>query len=222
MCQNLKFSTAVTVAFTIVGVSFKPFSAYEVTQKLRELVNGEDIAFTDKSPESINGVNTFRVESQEVKDIINDFYEARFLTRKNNGKWFEYTIAKDWTSPLNVKSTNVATLPANAPTISMGAITGACPPSHYTAQVVTPPRQFNVSCSGTFPVKTNTALKGLDNKIRSYILARRGQQVYLKQIQSRFKGVSATCRDYRNAVSAMGFTVTQKSRKVSDWFLMVP
>ena len=114
MCKTLKFQTAVIVA---IRASLSPnktvFSSYDVTQKLREQVNSNEIAFSDKTPEDINGNTTFRVEAEDVKEVIQDFYNGGLLTRTNNGRYFEYSVA-----PFNTVASSVrAASPQTTPTL---------------------------------------------------------------------------------------------------------
>jgi hypothetical protein len=88
------FATAVVAAAQQLQNSGKPFSAYDVTKTLRSSVNSGDIHFSDRTTEDVDGVDTYRVEHNEVKRIFTDAYSAgvfgtlgRTWDNSGNGFW---------------------------------------------------------------------------------------------------------------------------------------
>lgn len=184
MCMNIHFVTAVALA--IEGLkSSAPFSAFSVTQKLRQQVNGGEIAFTDKTPEDVDGTNTYRVDHEEVRSVVNELYNLKVVTglqRKDNGRWLEY-------------------YPVGNPV-----------PAPVPVQAVTPT-----------PTPQPTALPvdaALRQKIQDYLVGRKGQKVTMKEVQSRFKGVTKQCNEFGALIASMGITVNT-SGTPSKWFCCI-
>lgn len=199
MCMNIKFSTAVTLAMKSLTDDKGSFSSYEVTTKLRDMVNKGEVAFTDRTAEDIGGVTTFRVEAVDVKAIVEDAYAARLFNRTNNGSYFTYTpVAKASGCPVAapVQPTPVQTFQVTAP------VSTPVPVAKVPVPAVTlPPTQ----------------------KLKDYLNGRgAGSQVTMKQVQSRFdslKGV--TCGAYALQLESLGYPVTKNGTNTSQWFVTV-
>ena len=91
MCMKIRFVTAIALA--VEQLRSSSFSAFNVTKKLREQVNAGDIEFSDKSPESVDGQTTFRVDHEEVRSVLNELYNLKVvsgLQRRDNGRYLEY------------------------------------------------------------------------------------------------------------------------------------
>lgn len=91
--KTLKFSTAVLMAIREVLATKPTFSIRDVTLYLREAVNKGELAFSDKTPEDVDGITTYRVDHFEVKEQFGDLYASGLLslTRRYAGSYFEYS-----------------------------------------------------------------------------------------------------------------------------------
>ena len=191
MCMNnLRFVTAVLVA--VGDLRTAPFSVFNITTKLRKQVNDGELAFTDKTPETIDGVGTYRVDHQEVREVFNELRRSNVLTgltSRDTGSYMEY--ANDTTAQV-----------VPSPTTT-GMVTCA-------GQVVQPPINPRAGHTLLSVVAQPTALPpdaALRQKVQDYLKGRSGQDVTMKEIQSRFKGVSKTCQDWGKLIADMGLPV---------------
>jgi hypothetical protein len=193
--KNLRFATA--VAATVAALRSSPFSAYNITKELRKQVNDGSLSFIDKSPETIDGIGTYRVEHDEVRDIFHELIDNGVITGlefRDTGTYLEYFE----TSP-------ITPTPANN-TCCQGTVTCA-------GQFVPTPTTTTVSVAT--PTATNNPL---NQKIQDYIRGRVGQRVTMKEIQSRFKGVNKKCNEYGAIVAGLGFSVNT-SGTPSTWYI---
>lgn len=214
--MNLKFSTAVVVATRLVGDNGNKFSAFDVAQKLRQLVNDNDIALTDKTLEDVNGRQTYRIEVFDVKEVIQDYYEARMLSRTNNGRYYEYAIVKNW-QPQVTGSTAPAALPTvpHTPHKPWWSSSVPLPPTVNVASPLKP--------VANVPAPSSSVLSPLNQKIQAYIAGRgKGSNVTMKQIQSRFDSVTGvTCGAYALHLEALGYKLNKPNTKTSEWSVLV-
>jgi hypothetical protein len=208
MCMNVKFQTAVLMA--VKEVSSRPsFSAFDVTTALRGLVNQGEVALTDKTTDAVGGLQTYRIEHQEVNDLLKEMYAAKVmgLTRVPNGTYFEYSVDNVVASTPMVKATPAT--PATAGPV--GSIGCGCP-TGPTGPVGT----TGATCCQTSPPNAT--------KLINYLSGRGvGSQVTMKQIQSRFDTLrGVTCEDYAKQVASLGYLVQKDNGKpVSEWYVQV-
>jgi hypothetical protein len=115
MCQQMKFSTAVLVAVRDVAAAQPKFSVHDITKALRESVNQGDVAFSDRTTEDVNGVDTFRVAHDEVKEYFNDLVGSGVLNlnKRHNGNYFEYSD-NGAVSSTSAASAPISSTPKNA------------------------------------------------------------------------------------------------------------
>jgi hypothetical protein len=180
MCKQVKFVTAVALA--IQDIRSSPFSAFNVTQKLREWVNKGDVAFTDKSPEDVDGVTTYRIEHQEVRSTVHELINngvVQGLDTRDTGRFIEYFES----APIQcVSPTPTPQAPTN-PRAGHTPLVSVCQPSPLPADA------------------------DLRQKLQDYLKGRAGQNVTMKEVQSRFKGVSKTCQEWAKLVANIGLPV---------------
>lgn len=95
MCSTNKSVRFVTAVLLAVGeLRSSPFSAYSITRKLRDDVNSLALSFLDKSPETVDGIGTFRVVHEEVKDVFRELLSQSIITGldvQNRGGYLEYS-----------------------------------------------------------------------------------------------------------------------------------
>lgn len=167
------------------------FSAYDVTVELRKRVNNGEVELTDKVPTDINGMMTFPVNHEEVKEVVSSLWHNDFLKNRQREV---LTGTNYWTYSCQVaQASSTPNMPVAAPTMPVKStyITGTCPPNHpalTSSCSLTPP---------TLPVVTAA-------EIKEYVRKRRldGKETTLKQIASRFKTSKLTIRDVADIVSA--------------------
>jgi len=191
MCMTVKFSTAVVSAIRDVCVTKNSdkFSAYDITQHLREQCNQGELAFSDRISEDVRGDGTvsYRIEHPEVKEIIEDLYNARLLTRSYNARgYWDYSSGFQANSTVQLAT---ASQPVTAPKPSTTK-------SHVIAATSDP----------------------LAQKIQDYIQGRgNGAIITLKQIQSRFKGLPLTCASIAMRLETIGYNVNKVGNYTSKW-----
>lgn len=184
MCKQARFVTAVLM--TIGELRQSPFSAYNITKRLREQVNAGDLAISDKTPENVDGQTSFRIDHNEVKDVFRELIHhgvVTGLTSRGAGAYIEY-------------SNDVTPQIVASPTASV-AVTCA---GQVVPPPFTPPAPVFVNAKQTIDA-------ALRQKLQDYLTGRIGQPVTMKEIQSRFKGVYKTCQEWGKIVSDMGLTV---------------
>jgi hypothetical protein len=199
MSQTIKFYTAVLVTIRDLAKYQQKFSIYELTTKLRESVNNGGILFSDRDTEDVNGVNTYRVEHDDVKDIILDIYNTQVveLIRTYNGTYYEYAVKLAQLAPVStsVSQSNVVTKVTSSPTTQPAAA------------------QAN-------PIKVLVPNMALVD----YLFGRgTGSVVTMKQVQSRFDTVrGVSCVDYAKQVEDHGFKVDKtRSKFPSNWSTVI-
>lgn len=192
MCMKHRFQTVVLATINSEISTNKSFSAYDITSAIRKGIADGEIEFTDRVKEDVDGVTTFRVHHNEVRDIVRDLFDAVLkdvLDYKDSGKGYMLYSLKSGCIPM-------ATVKA-----SVQATTQVTKPA--TPQVTPPvPQQQG---------HTQWLVVGL----RQYLDSGRSG-VTLKQIQSRFKGHCFTCQDYAAILPSMGYKVN-KTGPVSQW-----
>ncbi len=184
--KTVLFHTAVVLA--IVEIRAKQpngFSVHDVTKYLRNQVNNFEIALSDGTTEDVDGVDTYRIEHNDVKAIFNELFENGALVgldRRHARGHFEYF--------------NVPSAPA---IVSLKAT-----PSLSTAIQTT--------------IARNTVAGPAEKQLRAYLDNHSaGSQVTLKQLQSRFKGIHLTCKDYALLVESFGYSVDKTDLYPSWW-----
>lgn len=77
--KKLKFFTAVLICINELTQTNKPFSAHDVTKKIREKVNNGEVQFSDRDQEYIDDVLTQKVNHLEIREIVRELYENYFV-----------------------------------------------------------------------------------------------------------------------------------------------
>lgn len=185
--KNTILATAVLLAVGELRQAGK-FSVLNITKKLREWANTGELELSDRTPEDVNGVNTYRIEHDEVKTIFNDMYNNSViinLSRGFNGSYYEYA---DNGSASTVSSTS-------------GWPKAIIAPRSYPKQ----------------PFVTKQTSDPFVQTILDYVSSCRssGKSVSMKQVQSRFKGVSKTCQEYADILVRAGYVLSNASSPVS-------
>lgn len=189
----MKFSTAVLVTLRDVVTAKSPFSVHDITKSLRDSVNKGDIAFSDKDTEDVDGVTTFLVSHDDVREIFNDLFRSGVLnlTKKHNGSYFTYEDCGSNSQCACKSTTPSQTTPASQAT-----------------SLQSPP-QTSVS-------------QDFSQKVDCYLLGRgRGSVVSMKQVQSRFDSLKLSCTDYATALASLGYRVDKSAPYPSKWTVTV-
>lgn len=198
MKQTL-FSTAILLAVAELRQAGK-FSAYDVTRKLRDQVNKGELTFTDRTTEDLDGVQTYRIEHDDVKDIFNDLWSNDAITnlsRKHNGNYWEFSDAAA------LKPSFVGGIgPVTRLTLTPVTVCGANG-NPLTTQVVT-------------SRATVTSKDPLTSQVIDYLRGRAGTPTSMKQIQSRFKGVTKTCEEYAKLLIGAGYIISNSNLPISQ------
>lgn len=191
MCKQARFVTAVLM--TVGELRQSPFSAYNITKRLREQVNAGDLAITDKTPEDVDGVTSFRIDHNEVKDVFQELLHHNVvtgLTSRDAGQYIEYSDSQP---------------------------TATAPQQKQTARQL-----LGIATCVGVPVQATTPNDPLKQKTKDYLIGRRGQAVTMKEVQSRFKGVNKTCKEWADLISGIGLVVNSYGTSTpSTWVVQV-
>ncbi len=204
--KNIRFVTAVLLATQ--SLRQKPFSVFNVTDTLRKQVNAGEISFSDRSPETVDGIGTFRVDHNEVKAVFQELFKEKViggLTPKNMGSYVQYSCDAGSSAKFSPRKAfdNFVSLvsgPKYNVTKNEGTLTKASP-------TVNPPSSLQH--------------RVVKDKVQDYISGRIGTLVTLKEIQSRFKGIYLTCETYAKICEELGFKIEKPGSHVSKWFIEV-
>lgn len=91
--KNLKFNTAVLLAVgELRQTTNNPFSIYDVTVYLRKMTNSGDWSISDKNVEEVDGVETYCIPHDEVKEVFNDYFDNGIIQN----------LSKAWNGTYNV------------------------------------------------------------------------------------------------------------------------
>jgi hypothetical protein len=195
MSKNLTFIVAVLSVINDFRLKQQSFSAYQVTQELRSRVNNGSLTFSDRQSETIENVTTYRVERDEVRNIISELYDNGLLFGLQRG---------------------------NARTGSSSYVIYECKPPVATPAAVpvttslTPRVNNSVYLPGSTGKTTITSVlppQWVANAIASYIIRKfqKGQNPSLKQIQSRFKTTPLSTSEIRGYVEKAGYKIQAQS-----------
>jgi hypothetical protein len=158
------------------------FSAYDVTSKLRREVNEGRIAIENRATEDVNGIQTQKINHDEVRTAIRDYMDTQTgYNRVFNGTYFIFTP--------NGSSTTASTAGAT--------VAGTTAPS----LTITPTGSVSTAASAPVKAVSPTAIK-------TYIQNKTARS--LKQIQSRFKVEGAaqpTVRELAKAAMDAGLRI---------------
>lgn len=201
MCKQIRFVTAVALAVSELRKS-PSFSPLDITKKLRGQVNDGEIAFSDKEQEVIDGITTYCVKYDEVKEVFREllhFVVINDIGHRNNPiGYIEYYDS----NPQLVASGQVTLSPAPAPAVVI------------RAPVVSAPLSLNSA-------KYSVPYLGFINDVKTYLAGRIGQLVTMKEVQSRFKKVKGvTCARYATMLESVGFKLA-KSGGSSTWSIQM-
>lgn len=190
--KNLTFTTAVFTAAQQLRKN--SFSIYDVTRRLRSLVNDGSIVLSDRVPQDIDGSQTYSIAHEEVKGVFYELIENGILTgldKRDNGTYllfFEKPVVD-------------AVIAMSAPS--------APPVAPIQSPVVMPT-----------PLPDDAVLM---QRVQDYLSNRSGSNVTMKEIQSRFKGIRKTCDEYANLVARLGYPIDSWGRNStpSRWTVTV-
>lgn len=205
--KNLKFPLAVLVATKDVASNNPSFSVHDVTKKLRAMVNAGELSFTDRAQEDVDGINTFRVTHDDVKESFNEIWanDVVTLNRRSGGSgYFLYELSQPVTSSIQgLQSPPIFFDGKNpVPVVACGSKGLAVPATLTPAAISSKPLD-------TFALQVNAYINNVQND---------GRSLTLKQIQSRFKGIYKTCTEYAAIVEALGFGLHKSDPKYpSTW-----
>ena len=199
----MKFYTAILKAIDAKRQIAANFSAHEITKFVRNLVNDQNSGtnLSDRVAETRGGINTFRVDHNEVKEYIREL--------KDNGLLANYN--RDEVEPGGNYSVFIYEGPPalQNPTISPAV---CCSASKAQAAAFTTPlvAKFNYTV--------------IESKIRDYVQTKHGNDEFpsAKMIQSRMKGFSLTCRDIVDVCEFLGFETSCVSDEDKSTYIIYP
>lgn len=229
MCmKNLRFVTAVIAA--VGSLRSSPFSAFTITSKLRDEVNNGELSFIDKSSETVDGVGTYRVDHSEVRSVFRELLDNAVITglkaRQNPAGYLEYSNDTASVSPTQNQQPQPVPKPL-APTLpTFDTIFPPLPKGFAANAKFVAGNPDPNTCVG-LPLDLKTALNQhyLDNefaqKVQEYLNGRKGVPVTMKEIQSRFKGIYKTCKQYADIVAGLGLPVQGGDVPVSQKYVQI-
>jgi hypothetical protein len=94
--KNVSFVTAVLLTVGEVRQSDslpQSFSIHDVTRLLRDKVNRGALGFSDRNVENVDGVETYRVEHNDVKRVFQELFDTGILlnlTYTDNGTYRQF------------------------------------------------------------------------------------------------------------------------------------
>lgn len=197
----MKFYTAILKAIDTKRQASANFSAYEITKTVREMVNDQSVDLDDKICEVIGGVDTFRIDHEEVKEYIREL--------KDNGLLANYT--KDEIAPGGNYRVFIYEGPLALQSFAISPAV-CCPVTKaQTASFSTP-----LAAKSNYPL--------LESKIRDYVCAKHNESIFptAKMIQSRMKGFGLTCGNIVNICESLGFKVFYYSRTDKSTHVIQP
>jgi hypothetical protein len=217
--KTLLFATAVIVAIGDLRQS-KPqgFSIYDITSRLRDQVNNGELSFSDRAVEDVNGQQTYRVGHEKVKALFHDLYNNGVITGLDK----EYASSTD-----GFGYAVFVNRPAAQPTTAAQAAS-VSPSSAFRLPVTSVPVTQPAKPAATVvptPVKATAPRQTINNsdvvtKVLNYVNnLRQGEYRTMKQIQSRLKGVSASCQEIADKLASNGVFVEGRNAPVSQWFV---
>jgi hypothetical protein len=196
--KSILFVTAVFAASADIA-NLKPqgFSIHDITKRLREQTANGDVEFSDRTREDVDGTYTFRVDHSEVKNVFNELFEAGLnlaLDKKWSNGFFIYVRKADDDDD------------------TFNHAVGGTAIQHPATNVIPFPTPSATSATDQEILdKTNVYL----GKFTS------GDEISMKQIQSRFKGISKTCEQYADLLENAGHRIDRVGDSASKWVLVV-
>jgi hypothetical protein len=194
---QISFATAVLRVINIFRQNQTDFSAYDVTREIRVQANSGDIQIQGLPVEPVDGVNTNRIDHEDVRELVIELYTNGLITdyRKDRGNangqnYIKYVYVNP-SAPVvggNVSNSAVASNPVP------------------TAQT---PQKFNL----TFKAYGNSAgapKYANVGRILAYVSQKKakGGTPTLKSIQSALKGFKITTKEIESLVTSNGYKVT--------------
>lgn len=179
-----------SVVKTFVSTA-KAFSAFDITKALRKEINEKRIALDDRPFGDVNGVNTQFVKNDEVRGVVRKLVDANSnYYRDFNGDFIIY----------KPNASGVLAAAAQAPVKSAPVSTAVPAPvvTHTPTAVVK---------TGIFTPSSQTGVSSV--KLLAYVDSKKNPT--LKQIQSRFKGISTTVRSLETLVRSSGLRIDRKT-----------
>ncbi len=175
------------------------FSAFDITRSLREKVSNGEYDISDVDKDTFGGQLVSVVEHESVKDIVKELFKEDLIPDYTPKNFFDSAKGRSY-----VKysfSNGAATQPITA---SAGL---AAPASAVSAPKVTAPA----------PAPSNAVW----DKAVQYVKNRGTAPTSMKQIQSRLKGNSVTCKEIAGEFIRRGWTVKHFSNNISESYVRV-
>jgi hypothetical protein len=110
--KNVSFVTAVLLTVGEVRQRPSGFSIHDVTTALREKVNDGAIGFSDRNQEDANGVETYRVEHNDVKRVFEELLSTGVLLNLDSSFNGKYRVFFNVDSVVTQGVSNLASSPA--------------------------------------------------------------------------------------------------------------
>jgi hypothetical protein len=201
---QITFATAVLRTINDFRSKKSDFSAYAVTHAVRSAANKGEIAIQGMTAEPIDGAQTFRIDHEEVREMVVEFYTNGLIAdyRKDRGMSNGQTY---------IKYVYVDPSPTQVPPqISPQAthcVSGVATP-HMVSSYTQTPQKFNL----TFKLPANPPKNANVGRILGYVSSKkaRGGIPTLKSIQSALKGIKITTKEIQSVLINNGFQVTPK------------
>ena len=194
-CKNSKklyFITAVLLTVQEVRSEQATFSVHDITKKLRDTVNRGLVELVDKSPIRVDGILnwTYDIDHQEMRQAFRELLREGLI---RDLSWRDNGTYVEYTNTI---------VPCEAHEDQRSTETVTC--SGQIRQTAALPAQLPTDWE-------------LRDKIYAY-LKHRHDYVTMKELQSRFKGIYKTRKEYSELVADMGFAVIQDiDAPVSQW-----
>lgn len=211
MCDsNIHFVTAVLL--TVGELRKNPFSIYQVTKRLREQVNQGELSFVDREVEDVEGNQTYRVDHVEVRSVFRELMDNNILTglsSRDAGPYMEY---------YDTVNVDASPLPKGVVDAS-GPCCCAVAPQASTQSLINCAGQVTSSQTQKAVVVMSDDIQ-LRVKLIDYLRGKSGKGIVnMKQIQSRFKNVDKTCREWGEYLLNIGLSLNKHQNTPSNWFL---
>lgn len=210
--KTLHLATAVLATIADFRKSQRDFSAYDVTQALRDQVRNGTLDIADARKDYIGQAYVPVIVHNQIRAIVAEFSDLEYLqdytptTFTDQSRNLSYRLYKY--GPVS----QTPTVPVPAAQAAQFSVTGVLP-----SAVPTPTSTVTAKRS----IKATAGLKKPDGamwqKVSAYINARNaaGNVATLKQVQSRLKGYAITCSDLNGQLRNRGYQVVS-ARNVSQ------
>lgn len=193
--QKLHLVTAVLATMSKFHALKKDFSAHQVTTSLRDEVESGDLTISDV--EQTYGPNMVsNVVHSEVRDIVDELFKLKYIPDYVTRVTTDPITGRSYT--LRKYQEEVTPAPSLA-TKSVAALVGLTTPAQAAP-------------SNPAPVAAPSLAGPIAHKVYVYLQNRAPGLTTMKQIQSRLKGHSITCKELIGLVETkLGKTVINRS-----------